>query len=325
MELRRIGRSDLRIAPLVLGGNVFGWTADRTASFAILDAFFDAGFNAIDSADVYSSWIPGLSGGESERMIGEWLKARGQRERVVLATKIGAVPRSHEAGGEGRGWIGDLSAAYLVGAVERSLERLQTDYIDLCQSHLSDARTPLDETLEAYQRLIAAGKVRVIGASNHDAAVLWEALKVSEDRGLPRYESVQPLYNLCDRTAFESGLRDVCVAHDVSVLCYGSLARGFLSGAYRRKSDAADSPWRERVEKQMNPRGDRILAAVESVAGELEATCAAVALAWLIAQPAVTGAIAAVNDTAQLGEMLGGARIVLSPSQIAQLDAASAA
>ena len=323
MELRKVGRSDLKIAPLVLGGNVFGWTADEATSFALIDAFLDAGYNAIDTADIYSNWIPGHEGGESERVIGAWLKARRGRDRIVLATKIGATPRSPEEGGRGRGWAANLSSTYLVEAVERSLRRLQTDYLDLCQSHVSDPETPLDETLEAYGRLIASGKVRVIGASNHDAATLRRALALSENGDLPRYESLQALYNLSDRAGFEEGPRGACIDNDVGVLCYAGLARGFLTGGYRAPEDARKSQWAERVEAQMSARGGRILATLDAVAQLRTAMPGEVALAWLIGRPGVTAAIAAVNSISELNAIAGAGRLTLAPEDLEVLSAAS--
>ena len=227
MEARKLGRSGLTIAPLMFGGNVFGWTVDEATSFTLLDAFVDAGFNAIDTADVYSRWVPGNAGGESETILGAWLKARGRRERVVVATKLGM-----DVGAPSKG----LSAAYMVEAVEASLRRLNTDYIDLYQSHLDDAEVPLEETLEAYDRLIKQGKVRAIGASNYTAPRLAEALRTSDENRLPRYETLQPLYNLSDRAGFEGALQDLCVEKQIAVIPFYGLASGFLTGKYRSES-----------------------------------------------------------------------------------------
>lgn len=316
MEQRQIGRSEIRIAPVMIGGNVFGWTADAAASFAMLDAFTEAGFNAIDTADVYSAWVPGHAGGESERVIGAWLKARGGRDRIMLATKVGEnMP----------GWGKGLSASYLVKAVEGSLSRLGTDYIDLCQSHCDDGATPLHETLEAYERLIRAGKVRLIGASHYDAARLAESLKVSQNGGLPRYDSLQPRYNLCDRAEFEGAVQQVCVEQQVGVLCYSALAKGFLTGKFRSAQDNAGSQWQDRLNGYLNPRGLRILAALDQVALQQQATPAEVALAWLIAQPGVAAAIVAANSVEQLQELLGFTRLTLDQAQLDALRAASAA
>jgi len=316
MEFRKLGRSNISIAPLVLGGNVFGWTADEATSFALLDAFLDAGFNAVDTADVYSRWIPGHVGGESETVIGAWLKARGRRDRVVIATKLGM-----DMGGENKG----LSAAYMVRAAEASLKRLRTDYIDLYQSHRDDTETPLDETLEAYGKLIAQGKVRVIGASNYDAPRLDEALKVSAAKGLPRYETLQPLYNLTDRSGFEGALQDLCVKEDVGVICFYGLASGFLTGKYRGEADLSKSPRGFGMKRYLNPRGLRILDSLDQVAAGHNVTPAQVALAWLIAQPGVTAPIASATSLTQLTDILGAARLTLTPADVAALNTASAA
>jgi aryl-alcohol dehydrogenase-like predicted oxidoreductase len=315
MEKRRLGRSDLHIAPLMLGGNVFGWTADEAASFALLDAFVDAGFDAVDTADVYSRWVPGHTGGESETVIGKWLKARGGRDKVIVATKLGM-----DMSGENKG----LSAGYMVRAVEDSLRRLQTDYIDLYQSHRDDPETPLDETLEAYGRLIAQGKVRVIGASNFDAARLGEALKVSGAKGLPRYETLQPLYNLSDRAGFEGPLQDLCVKEGVGVICFYGLASGFLTGKYRSEADFSKSPRGGGMKRYMNDRGFRILAALDAVSAARGATPAQVALAWLMAQPAIAAPIASATSRDQLTEILGAARLKLDAADLKSLTAASA-
>jgi aryl-alcohol dehydrogenase-like predicted oxidoreductase len=315
MEKRRLGRTDLRIAPLMLGGNVFGWTADAAASFALLDAFVDAGFNAVDTADVYSRWVPGHVGGESETLIGQWLKARGGRERIVLATKVGM-----DLGGGNTG----LSAAHITASVEASLKRLQTDYIDLYQAHRDDADTPLDETLEAFSRLIAQGKVRAIGASNYGARRLDEALGVSRARGVARYESLQPLYNLYDRAGFEDALRDVCLREEVGVICFYGLASGFLTGKYRSEADLGKSPRGGGVKRYLDPRGHRILAALDAVAQARAATPAQVALAWLMAQPGVTAPIASATSLEQLHDILGAARLTLDAGDLAALTAASA-
>jgi aryl-alcohol dehydrogenase-like predicted oxidoreductase len=315
MARRRIGRSDLEIAPLMLGGNVFGWTADKSASFAILDAFVDAGFNAIDTSDMYSAWVPGHAGGESETIIGDWLHTKGGRDRVVLATKVGA--KLTEPGKPDI--VGDLSAAYIVGQVEGSLRRLRTDYIDLYQSHFDDAATPIHETLEAFDRLIRAGKVRAIGASHYSPARLQEALSTSETRQLPRYNSVQPRYNLCDRTEFEGALQQACIEGEVTALCYSALAKGFLTGKYRSEAARNGSIWAERLAAYGNARGQRILSGLEAVASDNNASMARVALSWVIAQPGVAAAIVAVNDTAELGELIGAETLALSPENIAVL------
>ncbi|MGC1303087.1 MAG: aldo/keto reductase, partial [Caulobacteraceae bacterium] len=271
MQKRKLGRSGISIAPFVLGGNVFGWTADEATSFALLDAYVGEGFDAIDTADVYSRWVPGHAGGESEAVIGRWLAARGGRGRVMIATKVGM-----DMGEGGKG----LRRAHIERSAEASLKRLQTDYIDLYQSHADDAETPLDETLAAYESLIKAGKVRAIGASNYDAGRLAEALSVSEARGLPRYDTLQPLYNLVEREAFEGALAKVSADNDVAVIPFFGLASGFLTGKYRSEADLAKSPRGQRVKGYLNPKGLAVLAALDAVAAELSATPAQVALKW---------------------------------------------
>ena len=276
METRRLGRSDLRVAPLCFGCNVFGWTADEARSFALLDALLDAGLNFLDTADVYSRWAPGHTGGESEAIIGRWMKTRRNRGDVIVATKVGM-----DMGG---GKVG-LKPAYIARAVEDSLRRLGTDYIDLYQSHTDDPDTPQADTLEAYARLIEAGKVRVIGASNFSAARLAEALRLSETDGLPRYESLQPEYNLYERSVYEGELERVCGRNEVGVITFFSLAAGFLTGKYRSDKDLGKSPRGERsIAKYLNERGLRILGALDAVASERGASPASVALAWLMAE-----------------------------------------
>jgi aryl-alcohol dehydrogenase-like predicted oxidoreductase len=315
MKYRVLGRSSLEIAPLAFGGNVFGWTADEATSFRLLDRFLEAGFNLIDTADVYSRWVPGHGGGESETIIGRWLARGGKRDRVIIATKLGM-----DLGEDRKG----LSAAYVERAVENSLRRLQTDYIDLYQAHADDATTPLEETLRAFGRLIEAGKVRAIGASNYSPERFEQALAVSASLGLPRYESLQPQYNLYDRADFESKYADLCLREGVGVICYFALASGFLSGKYRSGADLGKSPRGAGIQKYLDPRGLRILDALDRAAGETGATPAAVALAWLIAQPAVTAPIASATSIAQLDDILAAATLELSASLRAELDAASA-
>jgi aryl-alcohol dehydrogenase-like predicted oxidoreductase len=316
MEKRQLGNSGIEIAPLAFGGNVFGWTADEQTSFELLDAFVDAGFTFVDTADVYSKWAPGHSGGESETILGNWMKARGSRDRVVVATKVGMEMAPDRKG---------LSAAYIERAVEDSLRRLQTDRIDLYQAHQDDPDTPVDETLEAFARLVEAGKVRAIGASNFAAPRLAEALDASERRGWPRYESLQPLYNLYDRAAFETDLMPVCLERNVGVIPYFSLAAGFLTGKYRSEADASKSPRGAGVAKKyLNERGLGILGALDDVAGRHDATQAQVALAWLISRPAVTAPIASATTLDQLGELVAATRLELDPASIEMLDSASA-
>ena len=315
MNKRQLGNTEIRVAPLMFGGNVFGWTLDEPASFQILDAFVDAGFDFIDTADVYSRFIPGNQGGESETVLGNWMKARGNRARIVLATKAGM-----DMGEDRKG----LSKAWLQRAVEDSLRRLQTDYIDLYQAHLDDADTPLEETLDAFAGLIRQGKVRAIGASNYGAARLSEALAVSDRLGLPRYQSLQPLYNLIDRAPYEAELKAVCAREQLGVLPYFALASGFLTGKYRSDADLAGSSRGAFVQHHLNERGLRILAALDQVAADYHATPARVALAWLIAQPTVTAPIASATSLTQLDELVKATELKLDEQALAKLDAASA-
>lgn len=313
MQHRPLGRSGLSIAPLMLGGNVFGWTADEATSHAVLDAFVGAGFNAVDTADVYSAWVPGHTGGESETVIGTWLKRRGRRDDVLLATKVGMWPAQP-----------GLRAANIIAACEGSLKRLQTDYIDLYQSHRDDADAPQAETAEAFGRLVRDGKVRAIGASNFDAGRLGSALDIAETAGLPRYDTLQPAYNLMDR-AIEGPLQQLCVDRQVSIISYYGLASGFLTGKYRSAADLGKSP-RGRAAKALleSEKGPRVLAALDAVAAELGATPAQVALAWVMARPAVAAPIASATSPAQLEEIIGAARLSLAADQMSRLDAASA-
>jgi len=313
MKMRTLGHSGIKVAPLVFGGNVFGWTVDEPTAFALLDRFVGQGFNAIDTADVYSAWAPGNAGGESETVIGNWLKRRGRRGDVVLITKVGK-------GGARKG----LSAANIQAAVEDSLRRLQTDYLDVYFAHLDDTNTPLEETLEAFARLIAAGKVRTIGASNYTAARLEAALSSAADKMLPRYEVVQPLYNLYDRQDFEAGLARLATERELGVICFYGLASGFLTGKYRSEQDVAHSKRAHSLRKYFDPRGMRILATLGHVAKELSASPAQVALAWLIAHPAVTAPIASATSLSQLDDILGAARLQLPEPVIRTLDEVSA-
>jgi aryl-alcohol dehydrogenase-like predicted oxidoreductase len=313
MELRRIGTSALQVAPLMFGGNVFGWTADEATSFSILDAFTDAGLNFIDTADVYSAWVPGNQGGESETIIGKWLAKSGKREKVVIATKVSKDPRRP-----------GLSAANIAAAVEDSLRRLQTDHIDVYFSHDDDQKVPLEETLAAYQRLIEAGKVRVIGASNYSGARLEEALAVSRKSGLPAYQIIQPEYNLYDRAHYEADIEPVALAQKLAVVPYYSLASGFLSGKYRSREDLAKSTRGSRVEKYLDHRGVRILAALDHVSQRHGATLAAVALAWLIARPSITAPIASATSLEQVQSLVAAVHLKLDPADIQALNDASA-
>ena len=313
MLMRKVGRSGLEAAPLAFGGNVFGWTVDERASFALLDAFVGGGFNLIDTADVYSRWVPGHAGGESESILGRWLVSRGLRARVLIATKAGM-----DMGGGDQG----LSKPYIVKAVERSLARLRTDHIDLYQAHCDDPATPQDETLEAFAQLIRQGKVRAIGASNFTGARLESALRASAVRGLPRYETLQPEYNLYARDGFERDLAALCWREDLAVLPYFGLASGFLTGKYRSEADLGKSTRGGRVKDMLNPRGLRILAALDVAAAELGATPAQVALAWLMQR--VTAPIASATSLEQLDELLESTRVQLDEEAIAALNKASA-
>ncbi|MBT2119368.1 aldo/keto reductase [Dyella sp. LX-66] len=314
MQHRRLGRSDLSIAPLAFGGNVFGWSVDEKRSFELLDQFVDAGFNLVDTADVYSAWGPGNRGGESETIIGKWLKQSGKRDRVVIATKVAKWV-------EHRG----LSPMNIQQAVEGSLKRLQTDHIDLYQAHEDDASVPLHETLGAFGRLIEQGKVRAIGASNYNADRFAEALEVSARHHLPRYESLQPEYNLMARGGYEKALEPLVLKEQVGVINYYALASGFLSGKYRSEADLGKSAARAgAVQKFLNPRGFGVLAALDDVAKAHGATPSQVALAWLIARPGITAPIASATNADQLNELLGAVRVQLSADEVAQLDAASA-
>lgn len=315
MEKRRLGNSGLEVAPLVLGGNVFGWTVDEATGFKLLDAFVANGFNVIDTADVYPKWVPGNQGGESEAMIGNWLKRSGRRHEVVVATKVGM-----EMGPDRKG----LSREHILRSAEESLRRLQTDYIDLYQSHQDDSSTPLEETLAAYDQLIKQGKVRAIGASNYSAARLGEALNVSKRLGLPRYESLQPLYNLYDRAGYEDELEPLCRRENIGVIPYYSLAAGFLTGKYRSESDLGQSARGGTVKKYLNERGFRILRALDEVAAQYDSTLARVALAWVIALPSITAPIASATSLEQLNDLIEATKLQLSPETIESLNRASA-
>ena len=315
MQKRPLGRSGLSIAPLMFGGNVFGWTADKAASFALLDAFVDAGFNAIDTAEAYSSWVPGHVGGESETIIGEWLERSGKRDQVVIATKVGWHDGSEP---------GLLREANIIAAAEASLKRLKTDVIDLYQSHKDDPETPFEETLGAFAKLIEQGKVRAIGASNISADRLQAALEASARTGLPRYESLQPPYNLYDRTEFEHGAQDIVERHGLGVISYYGLAAGFLTGKYRSQDDLAKSARGGSARRYLNTRGFQILGVLDEVAAELEATPAQVALAWLMAKPAVTAPIASATSVEQFEELAKAAELKLDDRLMAALDRAGA-
>lgn len=316
MEKRQLGQSTLHVTPIAFGGNVFGWTADEKTSFALLDHFVASGFNFIDSADAYSRWHPGNKGGESEVIIGNWLKARGGRDKVIIATKLGIEMAPGKKG---------LSRQYMMQAVEDSLQRLQTDYIDLYQSHRDDPETPIEETLSAYADLIAAGKIREIGASNFSAERLAESLKISTEKGLPRYQSLQPHYSLVERQEFEGPLEDLCLREKIGTIGYYSLASGFLTGKYRSVADTKGKARGSRVEKYLNDYGFGVIAALDDVAKRYNAKPVQIALAWLIARPSVTAPIASATNLEQLAELLKAAEIELDAAAIAQIDVASKA
>lgn len=313
--MRRLGNSGLEVFPLALGGNVFGWTIDEPASFRVLDAFVANGFNLIDTADVYSAWAPGNKGGESETIIGKWLQQSGKREDVLIATKVGS-----EMGAGKKG----LSKAHIMQAVEDSLRRLQTDRIDLYQSHIDDPAAPLDETLEAYAKLIGQGKVRAIGASNTQSARLSEAAQIARRTGYPGYQSVQPLYNLYDRADFETDLQSFCLENQLGVIPYFSLASGFLTGKYRFSADLAKAARGSMVSKYMNDRGKRILDALDILAARYKSTPAAISLAWLIARPGVTAPIASATSPEQLDQLIEATRLDLDTAAMELLNTASA-
>ena len=311
MENRLLGRSGISIPPLMLGGNVFGWTADEAQSFAVLDAYVAEGFTAIDTADVYSRWVPG-NDSESEKIIGRWMRARGNRDRVVIATKVGSDM------GQGRR---DLRASWIERAVEDSLRRLQTDVIDLYQTHWPDPLTPEEETLGAYEKLLKAGKVRAIGCSNYDAALLRRALDLA-DKGMPRYQTLQNEYNLYSRGAYEGAVQDMVVAGGMGAIPYYSLAAGFLTGKYRSEADFSKSARGGGMAKYLNPRGLGILAAMDGVAARTGAAHAEIAIAWVLAQPGITAPIASATSVAQVESLARGARLRLSPGDLAALTAA---
>ncbi len=314
MEKRKLGRSGLEVSPVCFGGNVFGWTIDQATSFEILDTFVAAGGNFIDTADVYSKWVPGNQGGESETILGKWLSQRRNREQIVIATKVGS-----DMGLNGKG----LSRKHILQAVDDSLQRLQTDYIDLYQSHIDDESTPIEETLETYAELLRQGKVRVIGASNYSAARLAQALQVSQQHGYPRYESLQPLYNLYDRSDYEQELEPLCLQQEIGVISYFSLASGFLSGKYRSQEDIANSSRAGMVKKYLNARGLRILAALDEVAKTYDTTPTQVSLAWLITRKSITAPIVSATKVEQLNEIIKALDLKLDSASIQLLEQAS--
>ncbi len=315
MNKRKLGNSGLEISPLVFGGNVFGWTLDEASSFKLLDAFVAAGFNAVDTADVYSKWVPGHTGGESETILGKWLKRGGNRNNVIVATKVGMEMAPEKKG---------LSKAYILRAAEDSLRRLQTDRIDLYQSHTDDADTPIEETLGAFAELIAQGKVRAIGASNYKADRFAHALEIGKKSRLPRYESLQPLYNLYDRADFEAELEPLCLKEGIGVINYFPLASGFLSGKYRSERDVEQRPRARILKKYVNERGFKILDALDQVARKYNATPARVSLAWLLARPSITAPIVSATSIEQLNDLIACVELKLDRACIELLNRASA-
>ncbi|MDQ1194939.1 aldo/keto reductase [Agrobacterium sp. SORGH_AS 787] len=316
MQNRTLGRTGLSVAPIVFGGNVFGWTADEKTSFQLLDAFFDAGFNAIDTADVYSAWVPGHQGGESETIIGKWLKSGSvKRDDAVIITKVGFDNNERKTG---------LSANWIATAVENSLRRLQTDYIDLYLAHKPDDAVPLEETLGAFAQLKEAGKVRAIGCSNYDAEQLQGSLEVAEKTGLGRFDVLQPEYNLLTRDKFEGPLADLCAREEIGVINYYSLAAGFLTGKYRTKADTEGVARSYRVANYLDPRGLAILGAMDTIAAETGARHADIALAWLLAKPSITAPIASATSLSQLESFKRAVNLRLSDDMMRLLDEAGA-
>jgi aryl-alcohol dehydrogenase-like predicted oxidoreductase len=314
-QTRKLGNSNLQVSPLAFGGNIFGWTVDEPTSFQLLDAYVGAGLNFVDTADLYSKWVPGNQGGESETIIGNWFKKSGNRAKVVLATKVGM-----DMGNGNKG----LSKPYILRSAENSLKRLQTDYIDLYQAHQDDAETPLEETMEAFDLLLKQGKVRAIGASNYSAQRLADALKASKSIGYARYESLQPHYNLYERAIFEKELQPLCLRENVGVITYFSLASGFLTGKYRSEADLAKSKRGQGIKKYLNDRGTKILKALDEVSKQYSANPAQVSLAWLMAQPSVTAPIASATSLDQLKDLVKATQLHLDPKAISLLNAASA-
>jgi aryl-alcohol dehydrogenase-like predicted oxidoreductase len=316
MQKRRLGRSSLEAAPVVLGGNVFGWSVDQARADMLLDAFVDLGFNAIDTADTYPRWVPGKSGGESEAIIGNWLKSSGKRDKVLIFTKVGAEMAPDKKG---------LSRRYIKAEVEESLRRLRIETIDLYQSHRDDTSTSMEETLQTYAELIREGKVRAIGASNFTAERLKEALETSRKHDLPRYEVLQPKYNLYDRAEFEDSLEELCLKEEIGVIPYYALANGFLTGKYRGPADFGKSAARgSRMGSYLNERGLKILTALDWAASKHNVKPAAIALAWLIARPSITAPIASATNPAQLEDFAAAAKIQLDRDDLEQLNLASA-
>ena len=315
MQTKTLGHSNVQIAPLVLGGNVFGWTADAERSFTILDAFVDRGFNCIDTADVYSRWVPGHKGGESEAVLGQWFRRSGKRDKVILATKVGM-----DMGDDKKG----LRKRYILEAAEASLQRLQTDHIDLYQSHKDDETTPIEETLEAYQQLIQQGKVRIVGASNYKGDRLTQAIETARQHNLPVYQTLQPEYNLHARQSYETDLAPVAEKFGLGVIPYFSLASGFLTGKYKSKEEATGASREKQVAKYFDERGEKILTALDEVSKQTGAKPASIALAWLLAQPTVTAPIASATSLKQLESLFAAADLKLDAAALDRLNRASA-
>ncbi len=314
MNKRKLGKTGMEIAPLVFGGNIFGWTVDQSRTFQLLDAFAAAGFNAVDTADVYSKWVPGHTGGESEKMLGEWMKRSGNRKNVIVATKVGMDMGDGKKG---------LSKSHILRSAEESLRRLQTDYIDLYQSHIDDPETPLEETLGAYAELIKQGKVRAIGASNHKAERLAAALETSRKTGLPAYQTLQPNYSLIERSEYENNLEPLCKKEGLGVINYFPLAGGFLTGKYRSESDVAGRARARNVTKYLNERGFKIVGALDDVARKYNATPARVSLAWLLARPSITASIVSATNLDQLNDLIKSLELKLDQDSIEFLNQAS--
>jgi aryl-alcohol dehydrogenase-like predicted oxidoreductase len=315
MNKRKLGKTGLEISPLVFGGNIFGWTVDQATSFKLLDAFAAAGFNSVDTADVYSKWVPGHTGGESEVILGDWMKRSGNRNKIIVATKVGMDMGDGKKG---------LSKSHILRSAEDSLGRLQTDYIDLYQSHVDDPDTPLEETLGAYAQLLKQGKVRAIGASNHKAERLAAALDTSRKSGLPAYQTLQPNYSLIERAEYESNLEPVCEREGLGVINYFPLAGGFLTGKYRSEKDVAGKARARNVTKHLNGRGFKILAALDKVAKKYNATPARVSLAWLLARPSITAPIVSATNLEQLNDLVSSVDLALDRESIEFLGKASA-
>jgi aryl-alcohol dehydrogenase-like predicted oxidoreductase len=314
MNKRKLGKTGMEISPLVFGGNIFGWTVDQATSFKLLDAFAEAGFNSIDTADMYSKWVPGHTGGESERILGEWMKRSGNRKKVIVATKVGMDMGDGKKG---------LSKSYILRAAEDSLRRLQTDYVDLYQSHIDDPDTPMEETLGAYAELIKQGKVRAIGASNFKAERLAAALETSKKSGLPAYQTLQPNYSLIERAEYESNLEPICKKEGFGVINYFPLAGGFLTGKYRSETDLAGKARARNVSKYLNDRGFKILGAIDQIAKKYNATPAKVSLAWLLARPSITAPIVSATNLDQLEDIISSVELTLDRDSIEFLNNAT--